>query len=252
MKILHLWDICDNSALITERLLIYGHKSLVVSRTEFSRKRLIQYYLRVIYHLLAFRADVVHVNAWTKGVIFARIFSPKSKILMHFHGSEIRNKRFSRAVQRFADYYGFSTRDIFNQDYDDYITGVFVLLPVLVNKMFYDRGGRIENTALYIHHYRDFFTKACFYAMRNRLNLMTLDRMAIPPIIIPHSQMPILLSSVEYYLDFKGYTSKDTLTLTAREALACGCKVVVDNLDVVESFPQTTIQDYIKVYNELI
>ena len=144
MNILYLWDICDNSKYLTEKLTAKGHKSLVVSRKTFSRKKLLNYYLRVIYHLLTFKANIIHINAWTKGILLAKIFSPKSKILMHYHGSDIRGKKMSK-WSKYVQVNGFSTQDIF--DMCD-IEGHHKLLPVLVPDWFVNMGGRITGTTL--------------------------------------------------------------------------------------------------------
>lgn len=247
IRILHIWDIVDNSRLISQKLNEMGHKSIVVDRKRMTIG-LFRFILNVIIRLLTFRADIIHINAWTKGVFFARILSPKSKIIMHFHGSEIRGKSLPSSVLLLADIMGYSTRDIFDQvDCEGY----HILLPVIVDDMFYDRGGRVEKTALYVHHYQDYLKKALSYTILNGLGFNMLNRMANPPIVVPRTYMPVLLSKMEYYLDFKGYTNIHTLTLTAKEAIACGCKVVVDNYDIVTEFEETTIKDYVKVYNNL-
>lgn len=225
---LHIWDICHNSAYVSEKLRIFGHQSVVVTRSNYSRKYLIQYYLRVIFHLLTFKADIVHINAWDKGILFVILFSPRSKILMHFHGSDIRNKRFPKIVQRFADLYCFSTRDIFEQDYDDYITGVFQLLPVLIPDEFYYRGGRSPGKIIEI----------------------TPGSQKIP-----YDQMPFVLSSGEFYRDRKrnpNITNAQVLSKIGLEALQCGTKVITDSGEIVESFPMVTLRDYCAIYNELV
>lgn len=223
MKILHIWDICDNSALLTEKLLPLGHQSLVVSRKEFSRKRLLNYYLRVIYRLLTFRADIVHINAWDKGVFFARLFSPKSKILMHYHGSDILGKPIPFQVKWFVHLLCFSTVNL-----SDSCPFPDRWLPVLIPDQFYYRGGRTPGKIIEI-------------PMVNRN--------------IPYERMPFILSSGEFYRDKKrrsNITSSQVLSKTGREALACGTKVITDSGEIVESFPITTFKDYAVIYNDLV
>lgn len=220
LRILHLWDICDNSAMLTEKLRGLGHQSVLLSRTEYSRKRLLGYYLRVIYRLITFRADVVHINAWTKGVLFAKLFSPRSKILMHYHGSDILGKQIPRLIRRFVNLFGFSTSNlIFNRG---------ILLPVLIPEQFYYRGGRTPGKIIEIEP-----------GSQN----------------IPYDQMPFVLSSGEFYRDRKrqpNITNAQVLSKIGLEALKCGTKVITDSGEIVESFPETTIEDYLKVYQELI
>lgn len=243
MKILHIWDICDNSRYISEKITPWGHESIVIDRKKLTVGKY-RFILNVIYHLIRFKPDIVHVNAWTKGVILTRIFARKSKILMHFHGSDIRDKEIPKSVLKYSDEIFCSTKDLLKQPME--------LLPVIVRDNFFYRGNRVKNTALYVHWYKDYMEKARHYCWENDLKLTIINRMDKSSMIIPHSLMPKLLSTMDYYLDFKGYTSIDTLTLTAKEALMCGCKVVVDNLDIVTDFPQTTIHDYIAVYQKLI
>lgn len=226
MKILHIWDICNNSALVTEKLTAAGHQSLVVTRSNYSRKYLIQYYLRVIYHLLTFKADIVHVNAWDKGVLFAKLFSPRSKILMHYHGSDIRWKRVPLVVILFANLLCVSTRDLMG-------TGLSIpywprLLPVLIPDEFYYRGGREVGKTI-----------------------------EIPPGSqnIAYELMPFVLSLGEFYRDCKrrpNITNAQVLSKTGREALLCGTKVITDSGEIVESFPITEFKDYVVIYNEMI
>lgn len=228
MKILHVWDICNNAALLTEKLTAAGHPSLVVTRSEYSRKRLIQYYVRVIFHLLTFKADIVHVNAWGKGVLLAKLFSPRSKILMHYHGSDILGKQIPFVVILFANLLCVSTKNLMG-------TGLSIpywprLLPVLIPDEFYYRGGRTPGKIIEI-------------SMENRN--------------IAYELMPFVLSLGEFYRDKKrrpNITNAQVLSKTGREALLCGTKVITDSGEIVRpgEFPITEFKDYAVIYNELV
>lgn len=224
MNVLHIWDVCGNSQYITEKLTKLGHKSKVITRTEYSRKNLSKYYLRVIINLLSFRADIVHINSWDKGIILAKIFSPKSKIIMHYHGSDIIDRVVPLRVQLLANKICFSTKNLIDScaSYDQ------CLLPVIIPEMFYYRGCREEGTTLVLD-------------QDNRT--------------IPYELMPIILSHYEYYRDKKrrpNITSSEVLSKTGMEAIQCGTKVITDSGEIVESFPMTKLRDYFIIYNELI
>lgn len=119
MKIMHIWDICDFGKNISNFILDNNlGKSKVVKKEGMP----IRFGLLVILELLYFRPNIVHVHYWTKGVIFAKIFS-RAKIIMHFHGSDIRGKVVPDYVKNWSkvlvstrdllvyggEYYGFPT-----------------------------------------------------------------------------------------------------------------------------------------------
>lgn len=220
MKILHIWDICNNSALISEKLNEKGHKSFVITRKNYSQKELLKYLINVIYHLLTFKANIIHINAWDKGVLFAKLLSPKSKIIMHYHGSDIRFKQIPILIQLFSKRICVSTMDLL--DIDSIVP--IDLLPVLVSKDFYYRGGREKGTILELD-------------QEKRL--------------IEYELMPFILSLFEYYRDKKriSITNSQLLSKTGMEAIKCGTKVITDSGEIVESFPMGHIRNYGVIYN---
>jgi len=219
LRVLHIWDICDNSAIITRKLTTMGHQSFVIHRKKMT-VRLIRFVLNVIFHLLTFRADIIHINAWDKGVFPAKLLSPRSKIIMHYHGNDIRGKMIPFAVKLCVDKICVSTCDLL-----EYCPRA-QLLPVLVGEEFYYRGGRERRTILTLD-------------QENRL--------------IESELMPFILSLFEYYRDRKRIkiTSSQLLSKTGMEAIACGTKVIADSGEIVTEFPKTTIKEYIAVYNTL-
>jgi len=65
---------------------------------------------------------------------------------------------------------------------------------------------------------------------------------------LSHDDFLAKLLTVEYYLDLKGITNKDVLSVSGIEALEQGCKVVVDTGEVVTEFKTTTFLDYQFLY----
>ena len=108
--------------------------------------------------------------------------------------------------------------------------------------MFSYKGGRVPNTALafyasnYIHDTRPMMQEWC---ESRDIELTMIDR-SNPENHIPHTSMPELFSSFEYYLDFKGHGKEQyALSRSAMEAMTCGCKVVHDSDTTKEVDPKS-------------
>lgn len=70
--------------------------------------------------------------------------------------------------------------------------------------------------------------------------------------ILSHVDFLKKLSTVEYYLDLKGLTSPEVLSVSGIEAISRNCKVLVDTGDIIEDFTCTSFDDYVKIYRELL
>lgn len=131
IKVLFIFDIAGVGATIAEYINSKGHgKSYVVFRKQYDKMCLTskfdynivpscstkRWVLIVIKHLLFFRPDVVHINSWKKGLILVRIFRSKAKVVMQFHGTDIRGKRIPRYVKALSDKILVSTKDLVNKD----------------------------------------------------------------------------------------------------------------------------------------
>ena len=75
----------------------------------------LRFVLIVIKHLLFFKPDVIHINAWIKGAIIAKLFS-KAKIVFQFHGSNLRGRRIPWFIRKFSDEILVSTKDLVRKD----------------------------------------------------------------------------------------------------------------------------------------
>ena len=62
----------------------------------------------------------------------------------------------------------------------------------------------------------------------------------------------VKLTKVEYYLDLKGFTSKEAISVCGIQAIMFGCKVFVDSGEVIEDFVTTKYMDYIRLYRSLL
>jgi len=66
--------------------------------------------------------------------------------------------------------------------------------------------------------------------------------------LLPHTEFMNKLLTVEWYLDLKGLTSKDVISVSAIEALIQGCKVLTDTGDIVTEFTTSSFYDYLLLY----
>lgn len=101
--------------------------------------------------------------------------------------------------------------------------------------------------ALYVYDMNTDLSKdANYFCLKNKLDLEIWMKR--------RSQLEFLvtLTKVEYYLDLKGFTSKDVLSICGIQALMFGCKVVVDSGDIIENFTTTKYNDYIQLYRSLL
>lgn len=94
------------------------------------------------------------------------------------------------------------------------------------------------------------------YAAENRLKLTIHNRHTTP---IPYTEMGEILSSYEYYIDVKTFPGGKSsgLSKTGLEALACGCKVVRWDGEIVEGLPsehhpENVVAKLWKLYRQIL
>lgn len=87
------------------------------------------------------------------------------------------------------------------------------------------------------------------FCKQNNLFLETINRLSDLPITtLSHKDFLLKLRTVEYYLDLKGLTSKEVLSVSGIEAIKAGCKVLVDTGDIVVDFVTSKYSDYMLLY----
>lgn len=100
---------------------------------------------------------------------------------------------------------------------------------------------------------KDCLKEAVEYCKKEDIELTVINRLEDMPInTIPHEQFLELLKWFDYYLDFKGLTSKSVLSVSGIEAIESGCVVITDTKEEVVDFKTTSFEDYIKLYRTLL
>ncbi|MFX0014123.1 MAG: hypothetical protein ACFFB2_06510 [Promethearchaeota archaeon] len=261
MKILNICEIAGNGSIISEYINRNGYgKSYVIHRAKYDNMYIcqnydfnfvpdcgvIKYSFIIIKHILSFKPDLIHVRAWTKGLILAKLFSPRVPIVFQYHGTEIRGREIPIYVKRLATKILVSTKDLLREGVEYYGRPI--------SPSFKDHGNKRKGTALFIRTPPvDKTEEAKNFAKENNLELTILNRMADQPLkVIPFNEFPEFLSSFEYVLDLKGLTSREVLSKAGLEAIASGCKVLVDTGEIITETEQTPVEKYIRLYNRLI
>lgn len=126
MKILHAWDQAGIGSRIANYINVNGlGRSYVVKNAQYDNMNIESEYKfnvmvngrkRFIFscmkEMLRFRPDIVHVHSWERGVIIARILVPRAKIVLHYHGTDIRNRSIPLLMKILTSKILVSTRDL--------------------------------------------------------------------------------------------------------------------------------------------
>ncbi len=205
-----------------------------------------RYYLTVVYYIRHFRPHIIHSNSLVGNLVLSRIFAPKTPLVHMYHGSDVRKRKSAHIETQLADKVFVTTPDLCR--YGEWFDRV-------VMDNFYYKGGRVESTALMLYSpnvLKDLRQEAKDWCEKRGIRLKIIDRSEQH---IDHNKMPDILSSFEYYLDFRGYGVKGALSLTALEALRCGCKVVSDadttTVIIQNDYRFIKPMDYLVMYKSL-
>ncbi|MFW9975136.1 MAG: hypothetical protein ACFFDQ_07730 [Candidatus Thorarchaeota archaeon] len=258
MRVLYLWNPAGALTPVADWLVENGHEARIIMSTKFDlfgntsispAARMVnssqEYYQVIIQELLRFHPSIIHVNAHLQSLVLARVLHPMTPIVFQYHGSEV---RYRKAVHReilLADRVLVSTPDLkqYGEWYDR---------PV--DSRFYDRGGRVKDTAVMFHtsfFMEDLQAEAKQWCESRGIKLTILQRDKGEG--VPYEEMPKYLSKFEYFLDFKGYGDPEAYSRLAIEALACGTKVVSDNdpSKILETYPFPKPERYYYLYKEI-
>jgi len=241
VKVLHIWNpagVASTLAKYQYRLLNW--KTWVITRKYYDKFGLTIYgeaidcsyfsfKIRALIKALSF--DIIHVHAFDEIISLLKKLYPHKKIIIHYHGSDIRGKwKVRKRFWKKADLILVSTPDLLQGAPENAIylpnpvdTELFKPLPKL----------REIGTALYLvkHQKGEDLNWPIEVAKKMQLKLTVRDRVKEP---IPYGQMPNYLNTFEYYID-RNYIK--SLSKTALEALACGCKVVRWDEEIVQGLP---------------
>lgn len=264
MKVLYVWDTAGVFSPVASWLnKTNGHEAKVLMNEEcdpFEQtsqldcaimvKSAKEFYKKLIKELFFFRPDIIHVSDSIKAFLVVRLLAPRARIVMTYHGGVRRMKSGKRHPEvDMAEKVTVAIPDL-------YEFGEWMDRPIW--GYFYDRGGRVKNTAVML--YADYFfidwrEKTKMWAKANGIDLTIVDRTKGDFIL--HKDLPEFFSKFEFFLDYKGHLINPdgsiTISLAAMEAKACGCKIIHDsNLGKVkEDIVIISPEDYYDMYTKL-
>lgn len=263
MKVLLVWDTAGVFSPVAIWLNKNGHKAKIMMGREYDTfKQTAQldsaimagssrdFFFRLIKEIIFFRPTVIHVSDSIKAFMVCRMLAPRTSIVMTYHGSSIRGRKGGCHPEvEMAEKITVTTPDL-------YKFGEWLSMPI--RDYFYDRGGRVKNTAVMF--YSDYFfidwrETAKKWAKNNDIVLTIVDRTKGD--LILNADLPEFFSKFEYLLDLKGYkTNLDgsiTVSTIAMEAKKCGCKIIHDsNLwNVKDDIEIISPKIYYDMYNRL-
>lgn len=261
MKVLHVNDVAGVGGLLVQGLKENGIKADLAIRERhpyrFPDETVLNVTLPVflLYILRLSRGyDIVHVHSLSYRMIFnVDIFALKTvraKLVLHLHGTELRecySKPWTKAALQICDKVIMSTIDLLPY----YPKAVW--LPTPIDPLF----KTLDNPRRYG---KALYFKKWYEPEKERFVRMKCEKMGleltVPRKIIPYSEMPLFLNQFEVFFDRFNIPS---LSKTAIEALACGCKVIswkglVTNSEEIlknHSFEVVT-EKLVKIYEEVL
>lgn len=131
IRVIFLWDIAGFGSRISawlsetqqgEGLVVHRHAYNTLQLTT-SNHVLVpgnrwRFYWTVIKYLCTYHPTIIHIHSWTLGLLFATLIHPRTPRLIHYHGTDIRNKSIPRLTQYLATRVLVSTRDLWEYLFD--------------------------------------------------------------------------------------------------------------------------------------
>ena len=278
MQILHIWDQAGVACIFAKYQKKMGHSVKVLRKANYDPYGIYEFYRDSINFIEdsifldmcvkeSKEADIIHIHSRTDVLFHLREkLNKKCKIIMHFHGSELRgimerNERLSLSsiplffknyrisylrktknemAERLSDKVLISTPDlakyITKRDY------IFLHNPVDTEHFSYKHNKNEINSG---ETFFTFNTEAISdiewikdFCKRNGVNnLQIVDRRKNP---IMYSDMPSFLRKFQVYVDVRyiNYKVLENLSKTALESLSCGLKVLDYNLKYRQGLPR--------------
>ena len=260
MKVLHIWNTAGVAGNIAEYLNeFYQVKGLVLWRKKYDPYGLKRRHVKFVgggtlyFHLVCFVHaifyDVIHFHSIDRWLFIYRLLFPRKKVIIHYHGSDIRNKwRKNKKNWIWANDIIISTPDLAD---DETPLGKINYIPNMVNhrlcKIFY-YNDKIKGSAFHIN--IGALDEALEIARKRRLRLNVLSGSMSHYVLLKN------LSYYEYYIDIKRHDGEilEAYSLTGLEAFNMNVKVINWNNEgkgiMPKGFrPRDVASELMRVYN---
>jgi hypothetical protein len=252
MNILHVWDQAGVSCVLSKYQRRLGHEVSILKRNGYDPFNFFSFYNEPLYDLdgkkfINFvideskKYDTIHVHSLYKIVPSIRKKYKNKIIILHYHGSELRNGLADPSLQKLIN------------EADQKANLVFLSTPDLT-KYPSEKRTYIENP-IDIDHFKSLerpleekyftfktsqtdFNTFTEYLHKNNLKIdVTIHDRTITP--ISYGQMPEFFSNYSVYVDIRIVKNQiiESLSKTALEALACNLRVLSFDLKYLNEFP---------------
>ena len=253
MNILHVWDQAGVSCVLSKFQRKIGHKVSILKRNGYDPFNFFSFYNEPLYDLdgkkfINFvideskKYDVIHVHSLYKIVPLIRKKYKEKIIILHYHGSELRNglldpslhKLINEADQK-ADLVFLSTPDLTKYQSEKRI---YIENPIDIDHFKPLKKRTSEEKYITFKTSQTDFGSFKEYLQKNNLKIdVTIHDRTINPISYGH--MPEFFSNYSVYVDIRIVKNViiESLSKTALEALACNLRVLSFDLRYLDKFP---------------
>lgn len=265
MRILHVWDQAATASVIAKWQKMIGHETAVIKNKKHDDLKMTGYYGGIIVGnkylfvlkalLLARNFEIIHLHdAWFM-VVPLRILYPDKKIIMHYHGSlvrqELQGKKRRLKWERLVDQIIVSTPDLLEFDYSK--KPHHVSNPVDTD-LFKKHANLSNNTALISLKKNQSARRTLSELLKNgfdvKLETLTKNEK------VEYRFFPSRLVQYEYYADLPVIDGKmiPTNSVCGLQAMSMGLKVINWDYSVSDSLPErhtpeNVVKEIEKIYN---
>jgi len=238
LDVLFIWDIAGIASMLAKGMTAAGLNCSCMMRKAFDKGRISEFYGALLHDgsgktfieaakKASSKARILHFSyldsfsvkgSPNKSPLLPLFSSPSKKLIMHYHGSDIRGRgKEKRQYYAPADIVLVSTRDLL----DEVPAATWLPRPVDTDHFKPLSVVKKRRSAIFVNVAPMWLRTAKQFCRSRDLTLTIVDRKS--GYWIPYQQYPRFLNRFEYFLDFKG---QKELSKNALEALACGLKVV--------------------------
>jgi hypothetical protein len=248
LRILHVWDQAGVACILAKYHRRQGHEVRILKRAGYDPFGISQFYGeplldmdgKAFLKLVAKEVgnfDLVHVHSLYKVIPDLRKKYRDTKIVLHYHGSEVRSKQddpIRAEAESKADAILGSTEDL-----KAYVSNMTCIPNPIDTEHFTPGASPSDGRAFTFRTTRGDSQWVLDYLNKNNIDLSVdvVDREADP---IQYSQVPAFLKQYGTYVDIKYIDGVllQAMSKTGLEALACRLKVLNHELKYVEGLPE--------------
>lgn len=270
MKILHIWDQAGTASVIAKEQRKLGHNAKVIQQAKHDKNGICRFYKDDIYHgnkiffvlyclMQCKNYEIIQLHdAWFM-VHLVKLFYPRKKIIMHYHGSMVRYLK---------PYWKRKTWEFFCDK-------IIVATPDLLSHRYYKKPTYLPNpvdTELFTRLNPTEFYNTAFSSLKKDQSEKDLDKMlkdhGIDLNLVPQKRdernieywnFGKHLEKFEYYIDIPEFRGQiiPSHSICGLQAMSLGCKVVGHDFKISDKLPEehnpkNVNKKLMEIYNAII